>query len=147
MNNQHNNLQEMLRMPTVKIQELETTAVVWTPLVRPNNKVNFQTTNVVLLYWCPPIIIFQMLRQQINQTHRRNHLLVRSLRVISSLAELRNTGREISMEAPVVRLALRFRVLVSPTLTCKFSLRKVKMESSSEAPTCNHLITQSLMPT
>jgi hypothetical protein len=147
MNNQHNNLQEMLRMPTVKIQELETTAVVWTPLVRPNNKVNFQTTNVVLLYWCPPIIIFQMLRQQINQTHRRNHLLVRSLRVISSLAELRNTGREISMEAQVVRLALRFRVLVSPTLTCKFSLRKVKMESSSEAPTCNHLITQSLMPT
>lgn len=135
----------MPRMPTVEILGPGMIAVVWTPQVRPSNKVNFQITNVERLYWCPLIIIFQMLRQQINQTLRRNPLLVRSLRVISSQAELRNTGREISMAAPVVRLVLRCQVSAWPTLTCKYFLRKDKMESSTVAPTCNLLTTQSLM--
>jgi len=135
----------MPRMPTVEIQEPGMIAVVWIPRVRLSNKVNFQITNVERLYWCLPIIIFQMLHQQINQTHRRNPLLDRSLRVTSSQAELRNTGREILMAAPVVRLVLRCQVLAWPTLTCKYSLRKDRMESSTEAPTCNYLTTQSLM--
>ena len=93
----------MPRMPTAQILEPGMIAVVWTLQVRPNNKVNFQITNVARLYWCHPIIIFQMLLQQINQIHRRNHLPVRSLSLTNSLPELKNTGKEILTVTPVAK--------------------------------------------
>lgn len=132
----------MPRMPTAQILEPGMIAVVWIPQVRLNNKVNFQITNVVRHYWSPQIIIFQMLRQQINQILRRNRLQANSLSLTSNPPELKNTGREILMVMPVGKLGLLYQVPALPTQTCKFSLKKVKMPSSTVAPTCNQPITQ-----
>ena len=117
----------MLRMPMVKIQALGTIAVAWTPRVKLNNKVNFQITNVAHLYWCHLIIIFQMLRQQISQMPRRNHLQGHSLSLISNRPGLKNTGREILMAVQVVSLALarQCREQVLPTQTCKLLHKKL----------------------
>ena len=130
----------MPRMPTAQILEPGMIAVVWTLQVRPNNKVNFQITNVARLYWCHPIIIFQMLLQQINQIHRRNHLPVHSLSLTNSFPELKNTGREILTVTPVAKLAHQFLELASPTQMCRSCPKMVKMLSSSLAPTCNNQI-------
>tara|TARA_B110000285_G_C14789005_1_gene452142 strand:+ start:74 stop:595 length:522 start_codon:yes stop_codon:yes gene_type:complete len=137
----------MLRTPMVKTQVLETTAAVWTPQVKLNNKVNFQIINEAHLYWYHLIIIFQMLRQQISPMHRRNHLLGLNLSLINNLQELKNTGREILMEVPPVAnlvLVHPFLGLVLLTQTCKFCLKKVKMVNSMSAPTCNKPINNSL---
>tara|TARA_B110000285_G_C14788697_1_gene451993 strand:- start:65 stop:616 length:552 start_codon:yes stop_codon:yes gene_type:complete len=131
----------------VKIQVLETTAVVWIHQVKLNNKVNFQITNVAHLYWCHLIIIFQMLHQQISPMLKRNHLLGLNLNLINSHQELKNTGREILMEVLLVAnlvLVRPFLGLVLLTQTCKFSLKRVKMENSMSAPTCNKQINNSL---
>ena len=137
----------MPKMPTAKILEPGMIAVVWTPQVRLNNKVNFLITNVERLYWSPQIIIFQMHPQQINQIRRRNRLQAPSLSLISSPPGLKNTDREILMVMQVAKLALLYQVPASPTLTCKFSLKKVKMPSSTLAPTCNQPIIQHQMRT
>ena len=125
----------------VKTQVLETTAAVWTPQVKLNNKVNFQITNVAHLYWCHLIIIFQMLLQQINQILRRNHLPVRSLSLTNSLPEPKNTGREILTVTPVAKQAHQSLEPASPTQICRSCPKKVKMLSSTVAPTCNHPLT------
>ena len=137
----------MLRTPMVKTQVLETTAAVWTPQVKLNNKVNFQIINEEHLYWYHLIIIFQMLHQQISLMHRRNHLPGLNLSLINNLQELKNTGREILMEVLLVAnlvLVRPFLGLVLLTQTCKFSLKRVKMENSMSAPTCNKQINNSL---
>jgi hypothetical protein len=132
----------MPKMPMIKILEPETIAVVWTPRVKLNNKVNFQITNEGHLYWCHLTIIFQMLHQQINQMPRRNHLLGHSLSLINNHQGLKNTGREILMAVQVVNLALArpFLELVSPIQICKFYHKKVKMVNNMVAPTCNNRI-------
>ena len=132
----------MPRMQMAQTLVLGMIAVVWTPQVRQNNKVNFQITNVVRHYWSPQIIIFQMHHQQINQILRRNHLQARSLSLTSNPPELKNTGKEILMVMPVDKLALLYLVPALPTQTCKFCLKKVKMPSSMVAPTCNQPIIQ-----
>jgi hypothetical protein len=138
----------MLRTLMVKIQVLETTAAVWTPQVKQNNKVNFQITNVAHLYWCHLIIIFQMLHQQISLMPKRNHLLGLNLSLINSHQEPKNTGREILMEVLLVAnlvLVRQFLGLVLLTQTCKFYLKRVKMENNMSAPTCNKQINNNLM--
>ena len=128
----------MPKMPMAQILELGMIAVVWTLQVRLNNKVNFQITNVARLYWCLPIIIFQMLLQQINQILRRNHLPVLSLSLTNSLPELKNTGREILTVTPVVKLAHQSQELACPTQICRSCHKMVKMLSSTVAPTGNN---------
>jgi len=132
-------------MAKILVQEM--IAALWTPQVRLNNKANFLIISEALLYWCLPIIIFQMLRQQISRTLRRNRLQDHNLSLTNNPQGLKNTGREILMEVlQVVNrvLALHFLEPAWRTQTCKFFLKKRGMANSMVAPICNHRTTQCL---